>query len=194
MTDPITIRVVLIGDSQVGKTSLIHKFVRNSFEKQQKSTVGAVFHTYEQDIQGQKVIMQIWDTAGQEKYRSLGPIYYRNASAGIAVFDITNQDSLKGLQQWIEEFKKNTEEPLVYIVGNKIDLENENSIKRTDVENFALKNNAIPFFTSAKNDLNVAELFKSVFDELITKGKFSHVIQSRVNSKKVDIENNNSCC
>ena len=174
MSDPLTHRVVLIGDSQVGKTSLIHRFVRNSYEKQQKNTVGAVFHTYEEEINGQKVIMQIWDTAGQEKYRSLGPIYYRNASAGVAVFDVTNVDSLTGLQQWIDDFKRHTDNPLLFVVGNKMDLRQDDvGMSDAQANEFAEKNGAKLFLTSAKTGQNVKELFKDVFDELVKSGKCS---------------------
>ena len=190
MSEPNTHRVVLIGDSQVGKTSLIHKFVRNSFEKQQKNTVGAVFHTYEEEVNGQKVIMQIWDTAGQEKYRSLGPIYYRNASAGVAVFDVTNADSLTGLQQWIDDFNRHTDNPLIFIVGNKTDIKESQAVSKEEAQSFADKNNATLYFTSAKSGENVTELFKGVFNELIKSGKCV-IAEKRPEVKE---EKQSGCC
>ena len=193
MSEPLTVRVVLIGDSQVGKTSLIHRFVRNSFEKQQKNTVGAVFHTYTEEVDGQTIIMQIWDTAGQEKYRSLGPIYYRNASAGIAVLDISFPDSLQRLQQWIDDFRKFTDNPILYIVGNKTDIENPDLNMRSQIESFASKNSAETFFTSAKTGDNVNELFKTVFSHLVKSGKLSHAMKSRVSSKKEE-KVETGCC
>lgn len=171
MTESLTVRVVLIGDSQVGKTSLIHRFVRSSFEKQQKGTIGAVFHTYEQQLNGRQVIMQIWDTAGQEKYRSLGPIYYRNAAAGIAVFDVTSKESLPNLEIWINEFRKHTENPLLYVVGNKIDIDDSIEISTAEAQKFADEHKAKCFLTSAKTGENVKEMFQSVYDDLVTAGK-----------------------
>ena len=171
MTESLTVRVVLIGDSQVGKTSLIHRFVRSSFEKQQKGTIGAVFHTYEQQLNGRQVIMQIWDTAGQEKYRSLGPIYYRNAAAGIAVFDVTSKESLPNLEIWINEFRKHTDNPLLYVVGNKIDIEDSIEVSTAEAQKFADEHNAKCFLTSAKTGENVKELFQSVYDDLVSAGK-----------------------
>lgn len=194
MTEPITHRVVLIGDSQVGKTSLIHRFVRNSYEKQQKNTVGAVFHTYEEDVNGQKVIMQIWDTAGQEKYRSLGPIYYRNASAGIAVYDTTNPDSLNGLQQWISDFKRHTDQPLLFIVGNKIDIaSNDTNSLREQAQEFADKNNAQLFLASAKTGEHVKEMFKSVFTELVKSGKISVTEKPKARNPEAS-KQSGGCC
>ncbi|KAK8900609.1 hypothetical protein M9Y10_002938 [Tritrichomonas musculus] len=171
MTESLTVRVVLIGDSQVGKTSLIHRFVRSSFEKQQKGTIGAVFHTYEQQLNGRQVIMQIWDTAGQEKYRSLGPIYYRNAAAGIAVFDVTSKESLPNLEIWINEFRKHTENPLLYVVGNKIDIDDSIEISTAEAQKFADEHKAKCFLTSAKTGENVKEMFQSVYDDLVSAGK-----------------------
>jgi small GTP-binding protein len=169
----LTVRVVLIGNSQVGKTSLIHRFVRSSFERQQKSTIGAVFHTYEQTWEGRQVIMQIWDTAGQEKYRSLGPIYYRNSAAGIAVFDLTAKETLPGLATWIAEFKKYTEDPLLFIVGNKLDLADERAVPEDEAQEFARAQGGTCFFTSAKTGDGVKELFERVFQELGAAGKIA---------------------
>jgi small GTP-binding protein len=169
----LTVRVVLIGDTQVGKTSLIHRFVRSSFDRQTKGTIGAVFHTYEQTWNGRQVIMQIWDTAGQEKYRSLGPIYYRNSAAGIAVFDMTSPETLPGLEKWIVEFRKYTESPLLFIVGNKTDIEGEQKVTREEANSFATAQGATVFFTSAKTGDNVKELFDGVFNQLAEAGKIS---------------------
>jgi small GTP-binding protein len=186
--DGLTVRVVLIGDSQVGKTSLIHRFVRSSFERQQKSTIGAVFHTYEQTWKGRQVIMQIWDTAGQEKYRSLGPIYYRNSAAGIAVFDLTSKETLPGLEKWITEFKKYTEEPLLFIVGNKSDLDGQQAIQRDEAEEFAKQQGATPFFTSAKTGDQVKELFDAVFNQLAEAGKIGN------DENKLEANEGGGCC
>ncbi|EAY22920.1 small GTP-binding protein, putative [Trichomonas vaginalis G3] len=194
MNDPITHRVVLIGDSQVGKTSLIHRFVRNSYEKQQKNTVGAVFHTYEEEVNNQKVIMQIWDTAGQEKYRSLGPIYYRNASAGIAVYDTTNPDSLEGLQQWITDFKRHTDQPLLFIVGNKIDIATTDANGlREEAQPFAYRNGAQLFLASAKTGEGVKEMFKSVFTELVKSGKLSVMEKSKPQVQNKENQSGGCC-
>lgn len=191
MTDSLTVRVVLIGDSQVGKTSLIHRFVRSSFEKQQKGTIGAVFHTYEQQLNGRQVIMQIWDTAGQEKYRSLGPIYYRNAAAGIAVFDVTSKESLPNLELWINEFRKHTENPLVYVVGNKIDLTDSFEVTQEEIEQFAQDHNAKCFLTSAKTGEKVKEMFQSVFDDLVSAGK---IVSENPSKPEEQNKEGGGCC
>ncbi|KAH0789071.1 small GTP-binding protein [Histomonas meleagridis] len=189
LEDPLTVRVVLIGDTQVGKTSLVYKFVRSNFEEQQRSTIGAVFHTYEQSYNGNDVVMQIWDTAGQEKYRSLGPIYYRDAAAGICVFDMTNKDSFLGIEKWINEFKKHTVEPIIYLVGNKVDIDDKIAVDKEEALKFAESQGAKLFFSSAKTGQNVKEIFTGLFNDLCSAGKFDTV-------KKLPEKNNegSNCC
>lgn len=187
--EPMTVRVVLIGDSQVGKTSLVQRFVRSSFEKQQRSTIGAVFHTYERSYNGIDVVMQIWDTAGQEKYRSLGPIYYRNSVAGICVFDMTNKETLSGLEKWISEFRKQTNEPILYIVGNKIDIQDKITVTEEEAKAFSKSQNAKLIFSSAKTGENVQEIFESIFQDLGANGKFEVKKELAKNEDK-----GNSCC
>ena len=187
--EPMTVRVVLIGDSQVGKTSLVQRFVRSSFEKQQRSTIGAVFHTYERSYNGIDVVMQIWDTAGQEKYRSLGPIYYRNSVAGICVFDMTNKETLSGLEKWISEFRKQTNEPILYIVGNKIDIQDKITVTEEEAKAFSKSQNAKLIFSSAKTGENVQEIFESIFQDLGANSKFEVKKELAKNEDK-----GNSCC
>ena len=188
--EPLTVRVVLIGDTQVGKTSLVYRFVRSNFEEQQKSTIGAVFHTYEQKYNGNDVVMQIWDTAGQEKYRSLGPIYYRDAVAGICVFDMTNKESFLGIEKWINEFRRHTVEPIIYIVGNKVDIEDKVVIDREDALHLAETHGAKLFFASAKTGQNVNEIFTGLFNELCLAGKFD--VRKNLLSEKNN--ESTSCC
>lgn len=190
MTRPMTFRVVFMGDSQVGKSSLIHRFFKNEFDNHLKNTVCASYYAYEETINDRKVIMQIWDTAGQEKYRSLGPIYYRNATVGIAVLDVTQEDSLSKLEKWIEEFLLHTENPLLYIVGNKIDLIPILDRTKTDkIKEFAKEKKAEWFFTSAKTGENVSQLFLYVFKKLVKNHKSAIYCQKPLESKKEE-----NCC
>lgn len=169
MTEPTAVRVVFVGESLVGKTSLINQFARSSFDQNPPSTIGAVFHSRELVIHGKKVGVQIWDTAGQEKYRSLGPIYYRDASAGICVFDMTEKRSLVNLDVWISEFLKYAQDPLLFVVGNKNDVECENKVGVDEARAFAKKHGAVCEFTSAKTGENVRELFDKIFEALACK-------------------------
>jgi small GTP-binding protein len=161
--EPSTFRVVLVGDSEVGKTSIIHTYVRQSFDPDQKNTVGASFHTLTREINKQKIIIQIWDTAGQEKYRSIGPIYYRNASAALAVFDCTVEDFTDSLTEWIVSVKRNATDPVIFVVGNKSDLLSEQESVISRLEEFAGRFGAEYILTSAKDGYNIEQLFNSLF-------------------------------
>jgi small GTP-binding protein len=168
LSENLTFRVVLVGDSEAGKTSIVHRLVRNEFDPSQKATVGAVFQTVARDIGGKSAIMQIWDTAGQEKYRSIGPIYYRNASAAIAVFDITIEDFQSSLDNWIISVRRNASDPLIFIAGNKSDLlPHDESEAEARIKEFGSKHEAPFFLVSAKTGRNIDALFDAVFDALI---------------------------
>lgn len=192
MSDEIKNRVVMIGSTEVGKTSLVSSFTRNHFEPEIKSTVGAVFHIYEEEFEGKKYTMQIWDTAGQEKYRSLGPIYYRDASAAIAVFDVTNQESMDELPSWIENFQATTTNSHIFIAGNKIDLDKP-KISSETIAQFSQKYDATWFETSAKTGENVNELFDAVFKTLIHDLKPQFDPKSVV-SDDINEKNQHNCC
>jgi small GTP-binding protein len=167
MIDPLSFRVVMVGDSEAGKTSIIHYLLHGEYESNIKNTVGAVFHTIAREVQGQPVLMQIWDTAGQERYRSIGPIYYRNAAAAIAVFDVTVHDFQPNLDSWIASVKRNAAGPLIYVVGNKVDLLRDETDVLGHLKLFAQRYDADSFLTSAKEGTNIDILFNAVFEGLV---------------------------
>ena len=164
MTIEVTYRIVLIGDAAVGKSSLYRSFTKEGVDNIYQQTVGAAFYEYEIKSNSKTLHFQIWDTAGQETYQGLGPIYYRNASAAIAVFDITNHQSFQDLPKWIQSFHDVTgEDKKIFIVANKSDLEDERQISTEDIELYARQNNYPIFMTSAVNGYNVDLLFSCVF-------------------------------
>ncbi|KAJ3723362.1 P-loop containing nucleoside triphosphate hydrolase protein [Lentinula raphanica] len=117
-------KIVLMGNSGVGKTSLLHRYTQNKFDpKNTTSTSGAFFVTKKVNVQGLKVRLQLWDTAGQERFRSMAPMYYRGANAALVLYDITNASTFEDVRGWLEELKKNCPpELIIYIVGSKADL------------------------------------------------------------------------
>jgi small GTP-binding protein len=192
VNDKLTFRVVLVGDSEAGKTSIVHRLVRNEFEPGQKPTVGAVFQTVARDIGGKSAMMQIWDTAGQEKYRSIGPIYYRNASAAIAVFDIMIEDFQSSLDSWIISVRRNASDPLIFIAGNKSDLlPHDESEAKTRIREFASKHQAPFFLVSAKTGRNIEALFDAVFDALLA---IKHVQMQFIIEEELAPNTRKDCC
>lgn len=122
-------KLVLLGESSVGKSSLVLRFVKGQFLDFQDSTIGAAFLTQTVCLNETTVKFEIWDTAGQERYHSLAPMYYRGAQAAIVVYDITNQDSFVRAKNWVKELQRQGNPDIVIaLAGNKVDLEEERKI------------------------------------------------------------------
>ena len=163
---PLHYKLVLLGDTAVGKSCLVVRFVRDEFFEFQEPTIGAAFLTSTVDLDDTKVKFEIWDTAGQERYRSLAPMYYRGARAAAVVYDITHEDSFKGAKSWIRELKKKTSNCLILLVGNKIDLIEKRRVNVDDVRNYARDNNIIYMESSAKTGTNVDQIFTNIAHNL----------------------------
>lgn len=163
-------KLVLLGESAVGKSSVVHRFVKNTFDNMRESTIGAAFLTQSVTLPeiDATVKFEIWDTAGQERYKSLAPMYYRNAHAALCVYDITNSSSFQKAQNWIKELKKQAPEGIVIcLVGNKADLEDERQVDANAVTAYVeeLNGEGIRVFTaecSAKSGEGVLEIFTNV--------------------------------
>lgn len=120
------LKIVIIGDSGVGKTNLLYRFTKGSFMQESRATIGVDFSAKNLKVKDSVVKAQFWDTAGQEKYRSITSAYYKNAVGSIVVYDITKKDSFNSVKNWLEEVKMYADKELTAIViGNKVDLEEE---------------------------------------------------------------------
>ena len=164
-------KVVILGDSDVGKTSLIKYEINNTFMNENDSTI--IFeHSFKNFfIMGKNVRLQIWDTCGKEMYRSSVQNFYRSALCIFVVSSLETLDSLDKVNQWIEEIKENNnEDSILVLVGNKSDLTPKRRIEREEIEQYC-KNNGIEdyFETSAKSGENVHEVFKMVVNKLFIK-------------------------
>ena len=124
----ISLKVVFLGDTAVGKSCLAVRFVRNEFFEFQEPTIGAAFLGKTINANDKRYKFEIWDTAGQERYRSLAPMYYRGAKAAVIVYDITDEDTFKGAKTWVSEIKKKGNNCLILLVGNKVDLTNNRKV------------------------------------------------------------------
>lgn len=156
-------KIVLVGDTQVGKTCVLARLINKEFKFDSQATIGAAFQNYFLQIPTGSVQMQIWDTAGQEQYRSLAPMYYRAANVAIIFFDVTNQTSFQALQEWMDELAEKAPPQLhMVVVGNKIDLENR-QITTKMAQQFATSHGAVLYKeTSAKTGEGVLELFTEI--------------------------------
>jgi small GTP-binding protein len=161
------LKIVVIGAVAVGKTSITNRLQGIQFEEDYLPTIGAGYVPWRTVRNGRNVELQIWDTAGMERYRSLGPIYYRDAVAAVLVYDQGEQSSADALSKWLEAFR-NTVKGRAYIavVGNKDDLEKK-AVEPGSMRSWAEQNNFDFFLTSAKTGNGVIELFETIADRLL---------------------------
>jgi small GTP-binding protein len=160
-------KVVIIGSAAVGKTSITQRLQFGQFDEEYQPTVGAGYVSYRTKHDDQDVELQIWDTAGTERYRSLAPIYYRDAVAAVVVCDQTDQSSADALEGWITNFKQNVKGPAyIAIAANKDDLE-EKVVNPETVRQWAADSQFDFFVTSAKSGKGVTELFDTLIRHLV---------------------------
>lgn len=160
-------KVVLLGESAVGKSSLVLRFVKGQFHEYQESTIGAAFLTQTICIDDSTIKFEIWDTAGQERYHSLAPMYYRGAQAAIIVYDITSQDSFVRAKSWVKELQRLANTNIVIaLAGNKADLANKRAVEFDEAQAYADENNLLFMETSAKTAQNVNEIFLAIAKKL----------------------------
>jgi Ras-related protein Rab-22 len=165
------VKFVLLGDTGVGKSSLVLKFVTGDFNPYVEPTIGASYMQKMIQMPDKSTCKcQIWDTAGQERYHSLAPMYYKGAGAAILVFDITRASSFKTLQLWVDELRDQGPDKIALgIAGNKADLEDQREVDHEEAREYAKSVNAMYFETSAatdKDDGSTYQLFRGLLDRL----------------------------
>ena len=166
-------KIVMLGDSGTGKSSILERLIRNRFNPRNRPTQVTGMNTFVMKIEGRSspIKFQIWDTAGQEKYHSMASFYYKDAVAAVVVLDITNLSSFDGAKRWIEELKNARGEDInIILVGNKSDLIEDQKINIKDAKLYADEIGATFFSSSAKDNINIREIFEEV-GMLIVEGK-----------------------
>ncbi|KAI8091325.1 vacuolar biogenesis protein [Gilbertella persicaria] len=163
------LKVIILGDSGVGKTSLMNQYVNNKFSNQYKATIGADFLTKEVMVDDRIVTMQIWDTAGQERFQSLGVAFYRGADCCVLAYDVNNSRSFESLDQWRDEFlvQASPRDPDRFpfvLLGNKIDVEeSRRMVSQKRAMAWCQSKGNVPYFeTSAKEAINVDQAFQTI--------------------------------
>ena len=155
-------KILLIGDSGVGKTSVILRFTKNIFKEEFLNSIGVDFKSKDLNIDGQKVKLQIWDTAGQERFRTITASYYRGAHAIAIVFDLTQRISYEHVKRWMNDINKFAKENVLkFLIGNKSDLINERKVYYEEARALASQMNTTYFEVSAKKDENINEFFEA---------------------------------
>ena len=178
-------KVLLLGNSDVGKNSLLLRYVDHIWSDTFVPTIGVDFKVKTLELENKKIKMQIWDTAGQERFRNVISSYFRGANGIMLIYDVNNRDSFKSLENWLIEIEKNASENISkIIIGNNNDLEEEKEVKTEEGEAFA-KRNGIQFIeTSCKMNINVKEAFEALAKLMIKYNTEKKPI-SASNNKKV---------
>ena len=160
-------KIVLIGDSSVGKTNIFSKYLNDEFDPESKSTVGVEFGTKNFKIENNIVKVQIWDTAGQERYRSITNAYYKGAKGCLLVYDITNKSSFENLDKWISDLKNNGDDKVsIILIGNKSDLDSQRAITLEEGKQLAEFHKMAFMETSALNGDNIEKAFSELISDI----------------------------
>ena len=162
------IKVMVIGETRVGKTSLIKKYTKNTFGGVYLTTVGIDFQEKIINSEGKAVKVQIWDTAGQERFRNIAKNYFHTSDGFLLVYDITCKESFEKLNFWYEQIKLNApEHTKCMVVGNKCDLEEKREVSKEEGDNFSKEQNIKFYETSAKEGINVNTIFQELSNEIV---------------------------
>ena len=176
------LKFVIIGDSGVGKSNILLRYINNTFSDEFKTTVGVEFGAKNLEVNGRIYRIQIWDTAGQENFRSIARAYYKNSVCACVVYDITNRNSFNSIQSWIDDCVKQSPKSILFIlIGNKNDLNESREVQYEEGVEFAKKRNMIFLETSAKTGNNIS----AIFDKSIRQ------IDKNILDNKYDLSNEN---
>ena len=194
-------KVVIVGDSNVGKTNLLKRFINESFSSNTKATIGVELISKTYSINNEIIKVDIWDTAGQERYKSITSSYYKGANGAMIVYDVTNKKSFDNVNKWYNELIKHTKLINIIMIGNKIDLKDKIEVISDMSESKATALEIPVIETSALDDTNVKEAFYKLLEEMYNnikengnKNKNENIINGEHLYFEEEDEKKNNCC
>ncbi|XVE84626.1 hypothetical protein DITRI_Ditri17bG0027800 [Diplodiscus trichospermus] len=177
-------KIVIIGDSAVGKSNLLSRYARNEFNAHSKATIGVEFQTQSLEIDGKEIKAQIWDTAGQERFRAVTSAYYRGAFGALVVYDISRRATFDNISRWLDELNSHSDITVArMLVGNKCDLENMREVTLEEGKSLAEAEGLFFMETSALDSTNVQTAFEMVIKEI-----YNNVCRKVLNSDSYKAE------
>lgn len=188
-------KIIILGESNVGKTSIIRKYKTDEFQDSIMSTIGIDTVTKMININNQSVLLNIWDTAGQERFFSITKSYYRNADAILLVFDLSVENTFNTVDRWYNNIKNETENVPLFLIGNKKDLVSDSKYKNFEkkIKEKAIEKNMKFYYTSAKFGLNVEKIFEDMAKTLLKNDKHRKLTKSK-NKISLPKISKRSCC
>jgi Ras-related protein Rab-1A len=189
-------KVLLLGDSDVGKSSLILRYTEETFNSKLVNSIGVDFKMKKKEIDGKVIKVQIWDTAGHERFRAITYSYYRGANAIIIVFDLSDKKSFVSITEWLKQIEKHAKENVFkFLVGNKSDLVEERKVTYKEAKDYADEHDLPYFETSAKEGININELFESSIKTFLSNNKCTGGEKNiRLINQSTNDSEKNACC
>ena len=188
----IRLKLLIIGDSSVGKTSILLNYTDNYFPESHVATIGVEYKVKELIKDNYKITLQIWDTAGQERFRSITKSFFRNTNGILFVYDITNRKSFQNVKEWIKDSEMHDSGFEKILVGNKIDLKKNREIKYEELEELGKKKNIDVIETSAKDGININEAFEKIVDLILNNKNEMDIMGEYGMKNNIDISLNKS--
>ena len=195
-------KLILIGDSSVGKSNILLQYLKGRFDANSKATVGVEFGTKNIEINNKKIKIQIWDTAGQERYRSITSAYYRGAKGAFIVYDITRKETFDNIDKWVADLKNNGDDNIsIVLIGNKSDLDERREVSKEEGVQKSEEFKTAFMETSALNGDNIDKAFDELIEQIyqnncsmIDDGDKVELEEKGVNLNEEKEDNKNKCC
>ena len=185
------LKLVILGEGRVGKTSLLLRYFKNKFNENEKSTINPSFYEKTKNYNGKTYELKFWDTAGQEKYNALNAIYFQNAIGALLVYDVNIPETFEKVKDWANTLKEIVGKNVIFvIVGNKLDLLDKSLLdKNTSLVNeYIKKENCKIFYTSCKTGYNVKEVFDTLIDIVLKYASDNNIVINKRGGKKLEIK------
>ena len=182
------LKILIIGDSNVGKTSILLQYTSNFFQETHIATIGVEFKLKEIMLDNIEYKLNIWDTAGQERFKAITKSFFKAADGLVFVYDVTNKPSFENIKNWIKDAESKANDFKIIIVGNKIDLNDSREVSFEEVKNLAKKKNCPFFESSAKDKINIDEIFITLLEEILKAQKNIKEEKKNEEEKKIILE------
>ena len=187
----IDLKILLVGDTSVGKTSILSKYIDDIFEEKAISTIGVEYKVKSIVINGRKIKLRIWDSSGQDRFRSITQSFFRNADGILFIFDLTEINTFEGVKQWLIDSESNDLSIKKILVGNKVDLIEKRKVEKEIIDNFVKKRQLKYYEMSAKDGTNIDIVFRELA-EMALSGFSEKDLNEKLNNDSLDKKNDGS--